>query len=162
MNAPNVRGISVYWPKNETMAYQNNTTQLNIYLTFNGNCREAMEFYHSCLGGNLEIMDFAGAPEGSVSAEEKHLVMHARIDNGALVLMASDTTAAHPKVTTGSSMTISMNCSSEEEINDVFGKLSAGGNVTMPLEDTFWGARFGMLVDKFGMPWMFNYDRPQN
>lgn len=121
-----------------------------------------MEFYHSCLGGNLEIMDFGSAGDNAgVADEEKNLVMHAKIENGDLLLMASDTSEKHGRVTTGSSISISMNCSSEEEIDRAFAQLSEGGTVTMPLENTFWGAKFGMFSDKFGMPWMLNFDRPQ-
>jgi PhnB protein len=134
--------------------------QLNVYLTFNGNCREAMEFYHSCFGGDFEINMFGDMPDGS-TPEDKDRVMHANIRSGEFVLMASDTGSRYPHVSTGSSISLSLNCTSEEEIDDLFAKVSDGGRVTMPLDDTFWGAKFGMFTDKFGMPWMMNYDRPK-
>lgn len=136
--------------------------QINVYLTFNGNCREAMTFYHSCLGGSINIMSFGDTPHGDTMPEnERNLVMHSIIMNEKLMLMASDTTSEHGNVTTGSSITLSMNCNSEAEIENLFAKLAAGGKVTMPLEDTFWNAKFGMLIDKYGIPWMFNYERGQ-
>jgi PhnB protein len=135
--------------------------QLNVYLTFNGNCREAMEFYHSCFGGDLEISLFGEMPDGS-SAADKDRVMHANIRNGEFTLMASDNGSGYPEVITGTSISLSLNCTSEEEIDELFGKVAAGGKVTMPLENTFWGAKFGMFTDKFGMPWMMNYDHPKD
>jgi PhnB protein len=136
-------------------------TQIYAYLTFNGNCREAMEFYNSCIGGKLDIMDFGSSPGSeNVAEDEKKLVMHAKLQKDELILMASDTTDRHGKVTTGSSISLSLDCTSEDEIREVFDKLSEGGTITMPLEDTFWGAKFGMFNDKFGIPWMLNYDKP--
>jgi PhnB protein len=137
--------------------------QLHVYLTFNGNAREAMEFYASCIGGDLNIMTFGDAPDsGQTSEEMKNRVMHATLSKGDFILMASDTGGNHPNVTTGSSITLSLNCTSDEEITGLFAKISAGGTITMPLEDTFWGAKFGMFNDQFGIPWMLNYDKPKN
>lgn len=137
-------------------------TELNVYLIFNGNCREAMEFYNSAIDGDLEIMDFASMPDGDkMPEEERHLVMHAKITKGRFVLMASDITSQHGKVSTGTSISLSLNCASDEEIEKFFAALSAGGQVTMPLENMFWGAKFGMFNDKFDMPWMLNYDKPR-
>lgn len=133
--------------------------QLNVYLTFNGNCREAMEFYYSCIGGTIDIKSFGEMPGGHAADSEKNLIMHSVLTNGDFLLMASDTTSEHGKVTTGNSVTLSLNCTSELEIDHAFARLSVGGQVTMPLSDQFWGAKFGMLTDKFGMPWMMNYDR---
>jgi len=137
-------------------------TQLNVYLTFNGNCREAMTFYNDCIGGELTIQSFGDVQGEDTSETERNLVMHANIVKGGFLLMASDTSERHGSVTTGTSVSLSFNCDSEEEIDTYFAKLSAGGNVTMPLEDTFWGAKFGMFTDRFGMHWMMNYDRPSN
>jgi len=134
-------------------------TQLNVYLTFNGNCREAMTFYNDCIGGTLNLQTFGDAGGEATPEAERDLVMHANIVKDGFLLMASDTSEQHGSVTTGSSISLSMNCDSEEEINSMFAAISAGGTVTMPLEDTFWGARFGMFTDKFGMPWMMNYDK---
>ena len=129
------------------------------YLTFNGTCRQAMTFYKDILGGDLELMDFADSPV-DVPNEAKNNIMHASLTNNGVNLMASDTMPNQP-VTNGNSVSLSINCQSTDEINHLFNSLSDGGQITMPLEDTFWGARFGMLTDKFGTCWMFNYDYPQ-
>lgn len=129
------------------------------YLTFNGNCRQAMTFYKDILGGDLELMDFASSPM-EVPDEAKNNIMHAILSTNSFTLMASDT-MPNQAVTNGNSVSLSINCQSVDEINHLFNSLSDGGEITMPLEDTFWGARFGMLTDKFGTCWMFNYDYPQ-
>lgn len=129
------------------------------YLTFNGTCRQAMTFYKDILGGDLELMDFASSPM-DVPDEAKNYIMHAILTSNGVTLMASDTMPNQP-VTNGNSVSLSINCQSTDEINHLFNSLSDGGQITMPLEDTFWGARFGMLTDKFGTCWMFNYDYPQ-
>jgi PhnB protein len=130
------------------------------YLTFNGNCREAMTFYQQSLGGELELMPFADAPMAEqLPAEVQAGIMHATLTNGPLVLMASDTNG-QPAVP-GNHISLSLDCTSPEDIAGKFTQLSAGGQVTMPLQDTFWGATFGMFTDRFGMPWMLNYDHPK-
>lgn len=129
------------------------------YLTFNGTCRQAMTFYKDILGGDLELMDFASSPM-DVPDEAKNYIMHAILTSNGVTLMASDT-MPNQAVTNGNSVSLSINCQSTDEINHLFNSLSDGGQITMPLEDTFWGARFGMLTDKFGTCWMFNYDYPQ-
>ncbi|MBK9462510.1 MAG: VOC family protein [Sphingobacteriales bacterium] len=129
------------------------------YLTFNGTCRQAMTFYKDILGGDLELMDFASSPM-DVPDEAKNYIMHAILTSNGVTLMASDTMPNQP-VTNGNSVSLSINCQSTDEINHLFNSLSDGGQITMPLEDTFWGSRFGMLTDKFGTCWMFNYDYPQ-
>ena len=129
------------------------------YLNFDGNTREAMEFYHKCLGGNLSIQTFgdvrAPGPPGS-----ENRVMHARLDRGNAVLMASDTMPGM-QFNAGNNVHVNVDCESVEEIERIFKAMSEGGNVVMPLADQFWGAKFGMLVDKFGMHWMFNCELPK-
>ena len=129
------------------------------YLTFNGTCRQAMTFYKDILGGELQLMDFASSPM-DVPDEAKNYIMHAVLTNNNVTLMASDT-MPNQTVTNGNSVSLSINCQSVDEINQLFNSLAEGGQITMPLDDTFWGARFGMLIDKFGTNWMFNYDYPQ-
>lgn len=134
-------------------------TQINAYLTFDGNCREAMTFYKECLGGELVMMPFEGSPMADkVPAEARNRIMHANLVNGQLMLMASDA-GMQDKVVNGNNVALSLNCSSDEEINTFFQKLSAGGKVTLPLGQQFWGATFGMLTDRFGTNWMLNYDK---
>lgn len=136
-------------------------TQINVYLIFDGNCEEAMTFYKECLGGELAINRVEGSPmEAQCPPEMKNKIMHANLVNGGIVLMASD--ALMPgKYIKGTDSSVSLNCSSEEEINTFFTKLSAGGQITLPLQEQFWGALFGMFTDKFGVDWMLNFDRNQ-
>ena len=129
------------------------------YLTFNGTCRQAMTFYKDILGGELQLMDFANSPM-DVPDEAKNYIMHAILTSNGVTVMASDT-MPNQTVTNGNSVSLSINCQSVDEINQLFNSLAEGGQITMPLDDTFWGARFGMLIDKFGTNWMFNYDYPQ-
>jgi len=129
------------------------------YLTFNGNCREAMEFYKECFGGELMIQTFGDAPM-ETTPESKDRIMHARLQNGDLILMASDGMPGQAPIQ-GTNVTISVQSASKEEQEKYFNKMAEGGKITMPLADTFWGAYFGMLTDKFGMHWMFNTEHKQ-
>jgi PhnB protein len=128
------------------------------YLNFDGKTREAMTFYHKILGGDLNIQTFgdvkAPGPPGS-----ENRVMHAGIRSASAVLMASDTMPGMPFIQ-GNNVHLNIDCDDIAEIERLFAGFSEGGKVTMPLEDQFWGARFGMLVDKFGMHWMFNCELP--
>jgi PhnB protein len=130
---------------------------INVYLTFNGNCAQAMKFYEKCLGGTLEMMPFADAPMPEMKGV-KDRVMHARLANGAALLMASDTMPGHP-FTIGTNASVSVDCASGAEVDQLFQALSAGGQCTMEPQDTFWGARFAMCTDRFGVQWMFNHDK---
>ena len=128
------------------------------YLNFDGNCEEAMTFYASALVVPLELMKFADMPECPPVAEKR--IMHARITKGPVVLMASDTMPGMP-LHQGNNFSISVQCESAHEIDSFFAALGEGGKVTMPLQDQFWGARFGMLTDRFGVQWMFNFTHPK-
>ena len=133
--------------------------QLNPYLAFSGNCREAMTFYQGCFGGELTMQTMGESPMGEQTpAEAKDHIMHSQLTKGGLVIMASDMGGAEEPAQ-GSAVTLSLSCSSEEEIQTLFSKLAAGGQVTHPLQVEFWGATFGTLTDKFGMNWMLNYDK---
>ena len=130
------------------------------YLNFNGNCREAMKFYQRCLGGELSIMPFSEAP-GDFPKEAKDRVMHARVTkDGTTLLMASDTMPGSNFVQ-GTNFSISIDCQSAEETDRLFNAFSENGKITMPLQDAFWGARFGILRDQFGINWMFNFEKPK-
>ena len=134
--------------------------QVVTYLNFDGNCRQAMEFYAKCLGAELQLMPFSDAP-GNASPQTKDRIMHARLSKGALeLLMASDTQPGMP-LHQGNNVSVSVNCESVAEIDTLFAALGEKGNVGMPLQDTFWGARFGMLTDQFGIHWMFNFAHAQ-
>lgn len=132
---------------------------LQPYLFFNGNCREAMEFYASSLGGKLSMMTYDQAP--NPPAGGANLVMHADISapNGA-VLMASDAPPGRP-IPEGKNFSLSIACDSREEEQKIFAALSEGGQVRQPLQDTFWGAHFGMVEDRFGVMWMLSYHQQQ-
>ena len=133
---------------------------LTPYLAFNGNCREAMEFYKTVFGGELNVQTFGEAPENAAE-KDKARVMHAQLSSGNFMLMASDGMPDRP-VTFGDSVSLSVHTQSKDETDTLFNKLSEGGTVTMPLENTFWGAYFGMLIDKFGIHWLFNFQQEQH
>ena len=124
------------------------------YLNFDGNTREAMEFYKKCTGGTLDIMSFADAKIPAPPGTENR-TMHARLNSASAVLMASDTMPGHP-FKQGTNVHVNVDCDGVDEIERLFKAFSEGANVTMPLADQFWGAKFGMLTDKFGVNWMFN------
>jgi PhnB protein len=130
-------------------------TSLNPYLSFRDNAREAMEFYRTVFGGRLEQNTFKEFGVSSDPAEDDK-IMHSMLvaDNG-LTFMASDTPAGMEH-RPGSSISMSLSGDDDAELSGYFEKLSDGGTVTMPLGDAPWGARFGMLTDRFGIDWMVN------
>ena len=129
------------------------TATLSPYLTLDGNCKEAMEFYKSCMGGKLTMQTFGAAPMPS-DEKMKDKIMHASLENGTLSFMASDSAIGSP--VKGDNVNLSVAGDDEEGLKKMFHDLSAGGNVTMKLEKQFWGDTFGMFTDKFGIHWMFN------
>ena len=130
------------------------------YLTFDGTCRDAMTFYGKCLGAELQLVPFSAAPPDMAPKADQNRIMHARLSKGsASILMASDTMPGTP-LQVGNNFSVSLACESLEEIERLFKALADKGNVTMPLQDTFWNAHFGMLTDQFGVNWMFNFDKP--
>ncbi|MFP3591299.1 VOC family protein [Chryseobacterium sp. SIMBA_038] len=139
---------------------------VNVYLTFNGNCREAFDFYKSVFGGEyMYIGTFGEMPpmEGQEAKEEdKDKVMHVSLPiSKETTLMGSDAGCDWvSQFKTGNNFSISINADSKEEADKLFAGLSADGLVTMAMADTFWGAYFGMFTDKFGINWMVNYDDP--
>ena len=134
-------------------------TQINSYLTFSGNCREAMTFYKDCLGGELTLQTIGESPmAGQMPPKMKDCILHSTLEKGPLVMMGTDC-VPEPGLIKGNSVTLSLNCSSEEEIRNYFERLSAGGRVTHPIEDTFWGALFGGFTDKYGNHWLLNYTK---
>lgn len=137
---------------------------LNTYLKFDGNCREAFEFYRSVFGGEFSICStFAdGPPEMNVPEAEKDLVMHVSLPVGSSVLMGSDSCSItpNPPPQVGTNFSISIAPHSKEECDDLFTKLSVDGRVGMPMQETFWGAYFGTVTDQFGINWMINFTLP--
>lgn len=130
--------------------------QINAYLTFNGNCAEAFKFYETCLGGKIEaLMTHADVPQDAqMSPEWRNLIMHARLNVEGGILMGSDSPASHFRPAQG--ITVSLQIPSVAQAERVFAELSKGGTVTMPIQQTFWATRFGMVTDRFGTPWMVN------
>ena len=129
------------------------------YLSFGGKCREAMEFYKQCIGGDLDLLPVAGSPaEQHCPPSMKDSIMHSMLKKDGFVLMATDMTSPEGLVK-GNNMSISVMCSSEEEINTYFNALSEGGKVIDPLKVQFWGGIFGVLDDKYGFRWMFNFSK---
>jgi PhnB protein len=131
---------------------------INPYLNFNGNCREAMTFYSKAVGGELIMQSYSDAGMSKPGVEDR--VIHARLSSGgaATVIMASDTPADQP-ATFGDNNWVCVDCDDNDEQDRMFKALSDGGIVVMPLDVMFWGARFGMLKDKFGVCWMFNAEQ---
>lgn len=127
---------------------------LDSYLFFDGNCAEAMRFYHRTLGGELQkMMTYGESPQPQqCPAGAEHRVMHACLVLDGRMLMASDTPPGHGSTPGGFALALSY--PDPAEARRVFDALAEGGSVTMPLEKTFWTEIFGMLTDRYGMPWM--------
>lgn len=138
---------------------------INPYITFNGNCEEAFNFYKSVFGvefqfvGRYENMP----PEYNFPESEKNKIMHISlpINNSTILFGADSSNSFGGDMKFGNNIAITINTESEEEANKLFNSLSIGGIITMPIDKTFWGALFGMFTDKFGINWMVNYDYPQ-
>lgn len=133
--------------------------KLNPYLTFNGNCKQAFEFYAKCLHGEIiMMMNYGDTPmKDDMPAEIQGRVAHARMMIGDQVLMASDAHTECQADTKG--MSISLLIDAPAEAERIFKALSEDGQVTMAMAETFWANRFGMLTDKFGIPWMINCEK---
>jgi PhnB protein len=133
---------------------------IHTYLTFRGDCRAAFELYAETLGGTIEMMMTHGdSPVAAqVPKEWQASIMHARLRVGSSVLMGSDAPPEHQETPQGFS--VSLGVATPAEAERIFTKLAEGGTVRMPLQETFWAMRFGMFVDRFGVPWMVNCERP--
>ncbi|WP_308992485.1 VOC family protein [Mariniflexile litorale] len=131
------------------------------YLTFNGNCREAMTFYKACLGGELNFQTIGESPlSEKMPKRMKDCILQATLSKNALLLMASDMVGEKGLIK-GNSVSLSLYCSNEEEIKKYYTKLSEDGTANHPLEVSFWGALFGDLTDKYGNHWLLHYDKNQ-
>lgn len=135
------------------------------YLTFEDNCEEAFNFYKSVFGGEFTYLGRFSEmpPEYPLPENERNKIMHISlpIGNGAILMGSDNSSGSQMKINQGNNFSLSLDCSSEDEANDLFAKLSGGGKVIMPLEKTFWNAYFGMCIDRFGIQWMLNYDYQQ-
>jgi PhnB protein len=133
--------------------------QLNPYLMFNGQCEAAFRFYEKALGGKIEaMMRFEGSPMAEQTPpERRNKIMHARMTVGDKMLMGTDAPPDRYEPMKGFSVTISVD--DPDQAERIFRALSENGTVQMPIQKTFWAARFGMLVDQFGTPWMVNCEQ---
>lgn len=135
---------------------------INPYLSFNGNCEAAFNFYQSVFGNEFVYVGrYADIPaEYPVPESEKNKIMHIALPiSGNSVLMGADSSESFGGLSkAGDNVSLSVNTDSEDEAKRIFTALSAGGKVLMPLEKIFWGALFGHFIDKFGILWMVNYD----
>lgn len=141
---------------------------VSTYLTFNGNCEEAFNFYKSVLGGEFTYIGrFGEMPpqEGMPPMDEadRNKIMHVGLPIGNTVLMGSDTGGDWASsFIQGNNFSVSVNAENKTEADRLFNGLSAGGQVTMPMADTFWGSYFGMFTDKFGINWMVSFETQQH
>ena len=134
--------------------------KINPYLNFNGNCAEAFDLYAKVLRGkDLNVMTFGQMPPGAgqFSESEKKMVAHARFTVGNDTIMGSDAPGGRYNKPAGYAVNISVD--TPEEADRIFAALADGGNVGMPIAETFWAARFGMVTDRFGTHWMVNCEK---
>ena len=127
--------------------------EITPYLMFNGNCRDAMTFYQKIFGGELTISTY-GETDPNTPPERKDQAIHAMLENKATMLLASDSHG--PPITPGSDVWLSLNCDKPSEVDSVYAALVAGGTPNQPPHDAFWGSRFAMLTDRFGVRWMLS------
>jgi len=132
---------------------------INPYLNFNGQCEAAFKFYEKCLGGKIEGMfKFGESPMAEqMPPEARNNIMPASLRAGDAILMGSDAPGEQFQKPQG--FAVSINVKTVEEAQRVFHALSEGGQVQLPIQETFWAQRFGMLVDQFGIPWMVNCEK---
>lgn len=139
-------------------------TTVNVYLTFDGDCEPAFNFYKSVFGGEFTFMgrfsEMPDSPEYSVPDSEKNRIMHVSLPiSKETILMGSDKAGGYgPALVVGNNFSISVHPENKTEADRIFGALSAGGQVTMPMADQFWGSYYGMLTDQYGINWMVNVD----
>ena len=133
---------------------------ISTYLTFDGNCRQAFEFYRAVFGGDFHVFSTFGdgPPDMDVSEAEKNNVMHVSLPIGDSILMGSDNGPHGPPLNIGNNFSLSVTAESRTNADQLLAALAENGNVTMPMADAFWGAYFGMCTDQFGISWMVVYE----
>jgi PhnB protein len=134
--------------------------RINPHRSFNGQCREAFKFYEKHLGGKITLMMTWGeSPIGTrASPDQSDKILHASLTVGQDVLAGADAPPGHFRQPQGFAVTLDI--AEAAEADRVFAALAEGGTVQMPMQETFWALRFGMLIDRFGTPWMINCGRP--
>lgn len=131
--------------------------EINAYLIFNGNCREAMTFYQKCLSSELQLITF-GDMGGNAPPDSQDRIAHARITKGRAVLMASDNMPGMP-FNAGNNYFVSVQCESVQETDKLFTALNEKGRTIQAPQETQWAARFAMFTDQFGTNWMLNFPK---
>jgi PhnB protein len=132
---------------------------VNAYLTFNGNCREAMVFYKKCLGGALFLQTVGESPAAKkLPVKMKKCILHAELNTGKMVLMGTDIVGDNGLLK-GNNVSLVLSCKTEKQLFTCYKLLSEGGKQTHPLADTYWNALFGGLTDKFGNHWLLKYNK---
>jgi PhnB protein len=133
--------------------------RIDAYLYFDGKCSEAMRFYKDCLGGELSLMTVGESPVGrQLPPSEQNKIMHARLKNGDIVIMSSHAIGSGG-LAQGDNIWLSISCSSRQEVDDIFSKLSEGGKAEQAPKDEFFGY-FGNLTDRYGIHWMLVFETP--
>ncbi|HEX2639774.1 MAG TPA: VOC family protein [Pyrinomonadaceae bacterium] len=128
------------------------------YIGFSGNCEEAFNFYKECMNASIEgMLRYGDSPMAGNGNADK--IMHAVLRIGDTIIMAGDSIHEEHPVTMGNNISMALGVDTAEEAETMFAKMAEGGQVTMPLQETFWASRFGMLQDKFGINWMFNCEK---
>ena len=141
--------------------FTGNMTNIYAYLTFNGNCRQAMQFYKKCLGGKLVLQTIGESPMADkLPSKMKKNILHSTLTKKGLVMMGSDMVGESGLIK-GNAVSLMLNCASEKDIRDLYEKLATGGKPTHPIENTFWGALFGGLTDPFGNHWLLHFDKKE-
>ena len=132
--------------------------KLNPYLNFDNNCHEAMNFYKDCLGGELFLQTVSESPMAAqMPPQMGDSILHSLLTSGDIAIMGSD--MCREKRLEGNTVQLCINCTSEDELNTLFSRLSANGVITEPLADMPWGGRYGSLTDKYGKYWLFNFQK---
>ncbi len=133
--------------------------KITSYLTFNGNCREAMTFYQECLGGELNLMTVGESPMADhMPKDMKDSILHANLRKGDLALLGSDM-VSEEGLNRGNGLSIMLDCESEADMRHYYDKLAEGGQHEYPIESTFWAGLFGSLNDQYGNHWLLNYNK---
>ena len=138
---------------------------MNPYLLFNGQCRQAMEFYKECLTGELSLVPYAQMPGDGCKdfpKDTQEWIMHGILVTPSAVLMASDRHPQFGAVSAGNNFMVCINCQSVDEAEKLFQSLGRDGKIEMPIQETFFSPRFGMLTDRFGVSWAVNGESRRN
>ena len=134
------------------------TTHISTHINFNGECKQAMHFYQQCFGGELSLQKISESPMAAQMPSDKAgQILHGILVSKAIVIMGSDISSS--RFVQGNNMNLCLQCATGEEIIDYFNSLSKEGFIKTALHQTFWGATYGELTDRFGINWIINYSK---